>query len=186
MAPYDVRTTKVVWEGMLSTARVDEVEMPDGTTAAREVVAHVDAVAVVALTSDDEVVLLRQYRHPLQEYQLELPAGILDVDGESPERAAWRELSEETGMTVTHMRPLLRFANSAGWTDEHTTIFHGEGAHHVERPAGFALEAEEADMEVITIPFGEALTMALHGRFTDAKTLIGLLALAAERRRCAK
>lgn len=181
MASFDVRGSTLAWEGKLSTVRVDDVEMPDGTVAPREVVGHVDAVAVVALTDADEIVLLRQYRHPLGHYQLELPAGILDVEGESPEEAAARELSEETGMVVSQLRPLLRFANSAGWTDEHTTIYVGRGARPEQGGMNFQAEAEEADMQVLTVPLADAVAMAAGGQLTDAKTLIGILAVAAGR-----
>lgn len=179
MADYDVQASEVVWEGKLSTARVDQVQMPDGQTTAREVVAHLDAVAIVALTADDEIVLLRQYRHPLEDYQLEIPAGLLDVQGESEEDAAIRELAEETGMVVPRMERVLRFANSGGWTDEHTTVFLGRGAQSGNRPANFSAVDEEADMALVTIPFGEAVDLARSGRIADAKTLIGILAVAA-------
>ena len=180
MARYDVQSSDVVWEGRLSTARVDQVEMPDGSTAARELVEHLDAVAVVALTDDNEIVLVRQYRHPMGDYQLEIPAGLLDVEGEEPEVAAARELGEETGMKVRELRQLLRFANSAGWTDEHTTVFEGRGAARDDTLGDFEAEDEEADMEVVTMPFPKAVAMACDGQIADAKTLIGILAVAAQ------
>ena len=186
MARYDVHGSDVVWEGQLSTARVDQVEMPDGSTAAREVVRHLDAVAVVALTDDDEIVLVRQYRHAIGAYQLEIPAGLLDVDGEAPEAAAVRELAEETGMKVRELRQVLGFANSSGWTDEHTTIFFGRGAvpdtplNDFEAPPEFEAKDEEADMQVVILPFSEAVAMARDGQLADAKTLIGILAVAAQ------
>ena len=180
MARYDVHGSDVVWEGQLSTVRVDHVEMPDGSTAAREVVKHLDAVAVVALTDDNEIVLVRQYRHPMGDYQLEIPAGLLDVDGEAPEAAAARELAEETGMKVRELRRVLGFANSAGWTDEHTTIFVGRGAVPDTTMNDFEAEDEEADMQVVILPFSEAVAMARDGQIADAKTLIGILAVAAQ------
>lgn len=180
-ADFEVRDSTVVWDGILSTARVDRLVMPDGDTAEREVVSHIDAVAVVPLTPDDDVVLLRQYRHPVGGYQLELPAGILDEPDEAPEEAARRELAEETGMGVGELVPLVRFANSAGWTDEHTTVFWGRDVVPASRPDGFEATAEEADMQVVTLPWSEALARARRGELTDAKTLIGILAVAARR-----
>lgn len=179
---YDVRSSRTVWEGMLSTARVDEVAMPSGGVATREVVAHIDAVAVVALTEADEIVLLRQYRHPLARYLLELPAGLLDVEDEAPDDAARRELAEETGMEAPTVRRVLTFANSAGWTDEQTTVYLAEGVRPGDRPEDFRLEHEEADMDVLTMPLDEAVAGVLDGRITDAKTIIGILAVAAARR----
>lgn len=178
---FHVRASTVVWDGMLSTARVDRIAMPDGDTAEREVVSHIDAVAVVPLTPDDEVVLLRQYRHPVGGYQLELPAGILDEAGETPEDAARRELAEETGMGAAELVRLVRFANSAGWTDEHTTVYWGTDVTPAGRPDGFEATAEEADMEVVVLPWADALARARAGELTDAKTLVGILAVAALR-----
>lgn len=178
---YEVRDSTPVWNGLLSTARVDRVAMPDGDTSEREVVSHIDAVAVVPVTPDDEVVLLRQYRHPVGAYQLELPAGILDEEGESPQDAAHRELAEETGMAAGSLIRLVRFANSAGWTDEHTTVYLGLDVAPSGRPDGFEATAEEADMQIVKLPFSEALELARYGELTDAKTLIGILAVAARR-----
>jgi 8-oxo-dGDP phosphatase len=183
MASYDVVTSKVVWEGVLSTARVDTLEMPDATTADREVVAHLDAVAVVALTRDDEVVLVRQYRHPLRCYQLEVPAGLLDEDDEDPAEAARRELAEEAGAAVAALEPVTRFANSAGWTDEHTTVYVGVDASWDGRPDDFSLVHEEAEIEVVTLPFETAVEQVLDGTLSDAKTALGILAVDALRRR---
>lgn len=178
---FDVVESRVVWDGMLSTARVDRVTMPGGGTAEREVVSHIDAVAVVPVTDDDRVVLLRQYRHPLGAYQLELPAGVLDVEGEQPQDAARRELAEEAGMQVGALHELVRFANSAGWTDEHTTVYLGEGTHPADRPDGYEPDAEEADMDVVVLPWADVLARARRGELTDAKTLVGILAVAARR-----
>lgn len=181
MSAFEVRSSEVEWDGRLSSARVDAVAMPDGSVAEREVVEHLDAVAVVALTDDDDVVLVRQYRHPLGVRQLELPAGLLDEDGEDPLDAVRRELAEETAMQVEQVRPLVRFANSAGWTDEHTTVYLGTGARASAHPDGFEHEHEEADMEVRLLPFHEAHAMARRGEITDAKTLVGLLLVGALR-----
>lgn len=181
MSAFEVHSSEVEWDGRLSTARVDAVAMPDGSVAEREVVEHLDAVAVVALTDDDDVVLLRQYRHPVRAHQLELPAGILDEAGEEPHDAARRELAEEASMQVDELRPLVRFANSPGWTDEHTTIYLGRGARAAAQPAGFDLEHEEADMQIRLMAFDDALVLARTGEITDAKTLVGLLVVGALR-----
>lgn len=172
---FEVVESQVTHEGVMSTLRVDKVATPDGDVATREVAVRPDAVAIVPLTDDGDVVMLRQYRHPVGRYELEIPAGLLDVEGERPEDAVQRELAEEAGLTAATVRRLTRFWNSAGWSDEATTIYVGTGLSPAAPGADFAAEAEEADMEVLRIPFAEAVAMARTGEITDAKTVIGLL-----------
>ncbi|MPZ88277.1 MAG: NUDIX domain-containing protein [Nitriliruptorales bacterium] len=152
--------------------------MPDGSVAEREIVEHPGAVAVVAVDDDGRVILLRQYRHALRDYVVEVPAGKLDEDGERPEETARRELIEEVGLDAAELTELVHFHNSSGWTDESTTVYLGTGLREASAD-GFAPKAEEADMEVFRLPLGEAVTMAQRGEIVDAKTLIGLLLAAA-------
>lgn len=172
---YEVEDSRVTHEGQLSTVRVDRVVMPDGKVTEREVVEHPSAVAVVAVDVDGRVVLLRQYRHPVGGYLLELPAGKLDVDGESPEDAARRELVEEAGVAAGELVELVAFHNSAGWNDERTIVYLSADVDDAEAPDGFTAEAEEADMQVVRMPLAEAVAMAERGEITDAKTIVGLL-----------
>lgn len=153
--------------------------MPDGTVATREIVEHAAAVAAVAVDDDGAVVMVRQYRHAFGTAFLELPAGLLDVDGEDPAAAMQRELAEEVRLSAGSLQPLLTFNNSAGWTTEQTTVFLATELTTAERPDGFVLEAEEADMEVVRIPLADAVAMVADGRISDAKTVIGLLAVGA-------
>jgi 8-oxo-dGDP phosphatase len=180
MPPYPVEQTRIAYDGRLSRVRVDRVRFPGGDVADREIVEHPSAVAVVAVDDDGGVVLVRQYRHPVGERLLELPAGILDVDEESPAEAVRRELAEEAGVAVEELTELVTFHNSAGWTEESTTVYLGRGAHPCDVPEGFEPRAEEADLEVVRLPLREALTRARNGGIADAKTLIGVL-LAADR-----
>jgi 8-oxo-dGDP phosphatase len=171
---YSVESSEVAYDGVMSTVVMDRVRMPDGSVAQREVVRQSDAVGVVALQGED-VVLLEQYRHPLGRRMLEIPAGKLDVEGESPEAAARRELLEEVGLEATTFQPLVSFANSAGWTDETTTVYLARDATAAARPENFTAEHEEADMRIVRMPLSEAVTRAERGEITDAKTLVGLL-----------
>lgn len=172
---YVVEGSHVAYDGQLSTVRVDRVRMPDGDAVEREIVEHPDAVAVVPVHDDGTVVLLRQYRHPLGRTILEIPAGKLDVKGEAPEDAARRELLEETGLEARELTELVVFANSSGWTDEHTTLYVACGLRTADRPDGFTATAEEASMEVVRMPLDEAVAMARSGELVDAKTVLGLL-----------
>jgi 8-oxo-dGDP phosphatase len=178
---YEVVQSRVVYEGHLGRVRVDAVRMPDGGVADREIAEHRPAVAIVALDDDGAVLLVRQYRPALGRYELELPAGIMDVDGEEAQQTAERELAEETGLAARDWRQLTRFENSGGWTDETTTVFLATGLSQVAVPVGFLAKGEEADMEVRRMPLREAVALATDGRLTDAKTIIGLLL--ADRRR---
>jgi len=157
-----------------SSVRVDVLRGSTGEFT-REVVEHPDAVAIVALDADGRVALVRQYRHPLQSMLLEIPAGTLDVAGESPEAAAHRELAEEVGLAADHLIPLGEIWNSAGWSDERTTLFLALGTRPTAPPAGFEAEAEEAEMAVEWQPLEEVARDALDGSVTDAKTVIGVL-----------
>jgi len=179
---YEVESSRIAYDGELSRVRVDRVRMPDGEVVNREIVEHPNAVAVVPVEEDGQVVLLRQYRHPFGQAALEIPAGKLDSDGEVPDEAVRRELAEEVGLGAGRLTELVTFHNSSGWTDETTTVYLATGLDPVDAPAGFAAHAEEADMEVVRMPLADVVERARRGELTDAKTLIGVL-LAAERLR---
>lgn len=171
---YETVSSTVHYQGY-STVRVDSVRMPDGDEADREVVEHDDAVAVVAVTADQRVLLLRQYRHAMGRYVLEIPAGKLDVEGEAVEDAARRELAEELAYDAPTLEPLVTFMNSAGWCTEHTHVLLATGCTPGRVPEGFTAEAEEADMEVVSMSVPEAMEAARSGVILDSKSLIGLL-----------
>ncbi len=144
---------------------------PDGGRITRDVVHHRGAVAVVAVDSD-ELVLLRQYRAPVESEVLEIPAGTRDVDGEDPEGTARRELAEEAGLACESLEELGTFFNSAGFCDELTHLFLARGLSAVDRcPDG----AEEEQMTVERVSLAEAEAMIDRGEIRDAKTIIGVL-----------
>lgn len=175
MGAFDVRSSTVTHRGKLSTMRLDQVVMPDGSVAERETVEHDNAVAVVAVESDGRVVLIRHYRHAVESRMLEIPAYKLDVEGEAPVDAARRELLEEVGLAAEDLVELIHFWNSAGWSDEATTIYLATDVRPGQAPDDFVLEHEEADLEILRVPIGEALRWIDEGRITDGKTVIGLL-----------
>ncbi|MEX1177796.1 MAG: NUDIX hydrolase [Nitriliruptor sp.] len=170
---FETLDEEVVYEGFSTVVR-ETVSMPDGERTVREVVRHGDAVAVVPVLDDGRIVLLRQYRQPLRRYILEIPAGKMDVAGESPEDVAHRELAEEIRHDARELVHLVSFANSAGWATETTHVYLGRGVHPVPPPDGFEAEAEEADMEVVLLAADDALDLARQGELIDAKTIIGL------------
>lgn len=179
MADYEVVSSRVAHDGELSRVRVDQVRMPDGEVSTREIVEHPGAVGIVPVDDRGRVVLVRQYRVALGAYQVEIPAGKLDLDGEAETEAARRELIEEVGLDAHGWSQLTAFHNSAGWTDEVTTVYLATGLTAAQAPEGFTPKAEESDMQVLRVPLDEAVAQVRRGELTDAKTVIGLLLAAA-------
>lgn len=128
------------------------------------------AVCVVAVTPGGDVLLVRVFRYPVRETLLEIPAGILDREGEDPAACAARELAEETGHRATSLSRLGGFLTTAGLTDEAVTVFLAEATEEPETDP----DAEEVT-EVVRVPFGTAVGWARSGRIRDAKTALGLL-----------
>lgn len=155
--------TEEVFRGRLLRVEVERWAEPDRT---REVVRHPGAAAVLALTRERRVVVVRQFREAVRDSLLEIPAGIYDQEGETHEETARREVVEETGYRVTSLRPLGRIYTTPGFTDEAIDLFLAE----VE-PGG----APEEGMEVVEIPLEEAIGLTLEGKVPDAKTAIALL-----------
>jgi 8-oxo-dGTP pyrophosphatase MutT (NUDIX family) len=162
-------SSKTVYEGEQIDVRIDVFRHDDGETAEREVVDHPGAVAIVA-TDGESIYLVRQPREPVGEPALlELPAGKLDVEGETRLDCAKRELGEEIGMTARSWSEVKRFYTSAGFTDEEVTIFFASG---LEAIPDHEPDPEER-IEVIAWPLSE-VDRAI-GECADAKSLIGLL-----------
>jgi ADP-ribose pyrophosphatase len=145
---------------------------PDGTEFTRDVVRHPGAVAVVPVTADRSVLLVRQYRGPVDRELLEIPAGTRDVEGEPPESTAKRELEEEAGVRAGRIRLLATIYNSPGFCDEETFIYladelePGEALRHGE---------EERFLEVVEVPLDSIEDMISARDIVDAQTVIGVL-----------
>lgn len=159
--------------GRIFTVRVDTVAMPGGGSAKREVVDHLRAVAVVAIDDDGQVVLIEQFRHPLRRRLWEIPAGLLDIDGEMPLAAAQRELVEEVGLAAEKWLVLVDLAPSPGFSTEGIRVYLAAGLREV--PAPEALD-EEADLRQIRLPLADAVAAVLDGRIVNATAAAGLLA----------
>jgi 8-oxo-dGTP pyrophosphatase MutT (NUDIX family) len=149
-------------------------EGPDGARFDREVVRHRGAVAIVALTPDGRrAVCVTQFRPAVEEVLLEIPAGMRDVDGESTEDTARRELEEEAGLrAVGPLEHLVTYAVAVGMTDELLTIY----LCRVTEPcASRPQSAEEELMEVVEVELDEVPAMIADGRLRDGKSIVGLL-----------
>ncbi|MFL5871795.1 MAG: NUDIX domain-containing protein [Solirubrobacterales bacterium] len=167
--------SKVVYEGKIATVRIDEYRYADGSTSEREVVEHPGAVAMVA-HDDLHIYLVRQPREAVgEEALLELPAGKLDVEGESPLECAQRELAEEIGKSALSWQQLKRFYTTPGFAAEQVTVFLATDL----RDAANEPNPEER-IEIVPWPLGD-LWGAIEA-CEDAKSLIGLLEFAELRR----
>ncbi|MGY2081029.1 NUDIX domain-containing protein [Modestobacter sp. SYSU DS0657] len=178
---YEVLASEEVYAGRVISLRKDTVAMPGGGDSVREVVRHPGAVAVVAVDDDDRVVLLRQYRHPVGQHLWELPAGLRDVDGEPPVETARRELAEEVQLAAERWSLLTTHFSSPGFCDEQVVVYLAEGLSEVNRPEGFVVEHEEADMTVERVPLTEAVQQVFDGTIRNAAAVVGLLAAAQAR-----
>lgn len=156
----------------------DEVRMPDGEVAERDYMRHVGAVGVVALDGDDNVVLIRQYRHALGREIWELPAGLIDVPGEELAAAAARELAEEADLRAGRYDLLVDTNPSPGCSDEIIRLFLARDLSDVSEGDRHRRTHEEAAMTVSRVPLETAVTMALSGEITNAACLVGILATA--------
>lgn len=167
---YKTLSERVAWQGVIFAVSEEELELPDGTVVSREVVRHPGAVGIVAVHEGD-VILVEQYRQPVRQLLLEIPAGKLDAD-EGPEACARRELAEETGFVAGELIKLGEYYTTPGFSDERFHMFlASDPSPGPASPDGH----EETHMRVHRVPFEEAFRDAAHGRIQDGKTLGGIL-----------
>jgi ADP-ribose pyrophosphatase len=151
----------------------ERVTAPDGEALTRYVVRHLGAVVAVPVDETGEgALLVRQYRVAPDRDLLELPAGKRDVDGESPEETARRELEEEIGRSPGRLVKLAEFYNSPGFCDEYTHLYLALDLREVDGPRG--VNAEERAMSVDRVAFADVDTLVASGEICDAKSIIGL------------
>jgi 8-oxo-dGDP phosphatase len=163
---------EVRYRGPFLTVVAGGFEAPNGERFEREYLRHPGAVAVVVLDGDD-VLLVRQYRAAVGEELLEIPAGLLDVDGEAAEATARRELEEELGRRATgELEPLVEYVPAAGMADHRVQIYLCRDTEPCDaRPHG----PEESHMTVEAVPFDDVPKMIATGAIKDGKTIVGLL-----------
>ena len=163
-------STEPVYDGVLLHVRRDEVRLPSGSTSVREWIEHPGASAVVPIDAQGRVVLVRQFRYPPRREFLEVPAGKFDAAGEAPLDVARRELEEETGCTAAAWTALGRTFPGIGYSDEVIHLFLAEGLTD-----GEAGSDDDEFVEVVRLPFDEAVRRAEAGEILDAKTALALL-----------
>jgi ADP-ribose pyrophosphatase len=169
MASERTLQTELVYKGHVVNLRVDAVELPNGRKTKREIVEHGECVAIVAIDAQDNVILVRQFRKPVERCLLEVPAGGIDP-GEEPEDCARRELEEETGYSAQNLEYLGGFYTSPGFCTEYMHLFLATGLE----PGEIAPEADET-IEVVPIPLAKITELITSGEICDAKSIAGLL-----------
>ena len=158
-----------IYTGKTISLKVDTVEVPNRGYQKREIVEHNGAVGIVAITSNNKVVLVKQYRKAIEKELWEIPAGKIER-GESPKECAIRELKEETGYSAESMKLIHKFYTSAGFSNQKIYIFLAENLTPGERDFD-----EDEFLEVYEIDKDEVYNMIEKNEIEDAKTSIGML-----------
>ena len=167
-------STELLFDGTVLHVYKDDVQLPDGGTAVRELIKHIGAVCVIPVTDDGRVVLERQYRYPISRVVIEIPAGKLDYADEDRLEAAKRELHEETGLTADKWTDIGLYYPAPAYSDEKITMYLAQGLHK-----GAQDLDEDEFLEVFTMPLTELVEKVLSGEISDGKTQIAALKAAA-------
>lgn len=165
--------TKQIYQGKIIDVQVDDVKLPNGKTAKRELVKHSGAVAVIPISKDNKIVFVKQYRKPLEKTLLEIPAGKLEED-EEPATTAIRELEEETGYTTDHLSFVTSFYTSPGFADELMHIYLTRDLQILDEPVP---GDEDEFVEVVELTLEEAKRYVKEEQIHDAKTNYAILFL---------
>ena len=165
-------SAEYMYKGKIISLRRDKALLPNGNTATREVVEHNGGVCVAALTDDDEVLFVRQFRYPYMEIIPEIPAGKRDSAEEDPFECGRRELKEETGATAEKFIPLGKLYPSPGYCGEIIWMYAATGLSYGEQNPD-----DDEFLTVEKIPLDKAVEMILSGEITDAKTQAAVLKL---------
>lgn len=170
-----ITASETVYDGLVWDVRREKFLNGEGEIT-REFVAHTGAVAVLAMDEDERVLLIQQYRHPIRAREWEIPAGLLDLDGESPLLAAQRELEEEADLAATDWRVLVDFVPSPGGNDEHIRVYLARGLS--DREHAFERADEEADIQKRWASLDEVVDAVLDRRVQNS--ILAMAALTAQ------
>ncbi|TQR38132.1 NUDIX hydrolase [Lysinibacillus sphaericus] len=178
MKKFEEKTTKTtpIYDGKIVKLQVDDVTLPNGNVAKREIIKHPGAVAVITVTDEGKLVLVEQYRKALERSIIEIPAGKLEP-GEEPIVTARRELEEETGYGAQSFTYLQAFATSPGFADEIIHLFVAKDLYKIENKAELD---EDEFVELLEVSLEEAGQMVADERIFDAKTAFAVLWLATQ------
>lgn len=168
-----------IWRGRIVGVVADDVDLGSGPPILREYVDHPGAVAIVALAEDGRIALQRQYRHPVRAALWEIPAGLLDHDGEDYLEAAAREFAEEADLGAKRWDVLVDIFCTPGGSNESLRVYLARDLHAVEH--GFERVEEEAEMELRWVDLDDAVAAVMDGRVHSPSATVGILACAQAR-----
>lgn len=177
--PAPVISSALAFHGKVWDIRRDTFELAPGHPIVREYMDHTGAVAVLPMSADGGVLLINQYRHPIGEYEWELPAGLLDVAGEPPLAAAKRELAEEVDLAAEQWSELITFHTSPGGSNE---VLHVYRAEDLNPTTPFARTDEELQILKRWVSLQEVVDAVLAGRLRNSILIVAVLAEHARRR----
>ena len=161
----EMLSSQDIFKGKILDVKMDTVRLPNGKTATRELIRHIGAVCIVAVTEDDEVIVEHQYRYPFDEVVVEIPAGKLDSKNEDPADAAERELMEETGVTAGDMTYMGKFYPTCGYSDEVIHMYLARNLSFGDRN----LDDDEF-LDVRAVPIESLVEDIMAGKIPDGKT----------------
>ncbi len=170
---FETTSSETLHTGKIFALRTDHVRMPGGKIVTREVVEHYGAVAIVAMDDEGRIPMVHQYRHPFGRRLWELPAGLLDINGEAPHLTAARELREEVGLQAQTWQVLVDLDSTPGFSDESVRVYLATALTQVDRPEA---HDEEADMTVQWYPIAEAVQRIFSGEIVNSLAVAGILA----------
>lgn len=163
-------SSATIYDGNVLHVREDKVSLPDGREATRELIRHIGAVCVIPVDENNNVIMENQYRYPIGQVVLEIPAGKLDASNEDRLLAAQRELREETGFTADNWTDIGLYYPAPAYSDEKITMFLATGLHKGDRD----LDDDEF-IDVCRVPLSELRDRVMSGEITDGKTQITVL-----------
>ena len=166
-------SSELIFDGKVLHVYKDEIRLPNGNKGIREYIKHIGAVCVVALTDENEVICVRQFRYANAQIMLEIPAGKLDYKDEDPKEAALRELREETGATCREMTYLGLYLSSPAILDEKIHMFFARGLEF-----GKTDPDEDEFIETVRVPLDTLVDMIMRGEVPDGKTQAAVMRVA--------
>lgn len=158
-----------IYEGKIINLRIDTVELPDKKYSKREIVEHPGSVGIIPITDDGHIILVKQFRKPVEKSLLEIPAGKIEIN-EEPKETAFRELCEETGFVASELEYLFEFYTSPGFSNEKMYLFVAK-----ELVEGEAKPDGDEYIDVLKVKIEDSIKMILRGEIVDSKTIIGIL-----------